>query len=420
MTTTATAHRFRALGDGVIGEILRSDGTMWSHAASLGTRFKGTEFTIDKGVVENFIRVFRTGYPQKIPIDYEHGTTNGATDAGQPVPKAGGVKELRGVYSVSDFDGDLKAAAEKLAERAGRPLDDPRNFGLWVRWSPTARALQMVKEGEYTEMSITFLDNLPHNVTCEDQGPALVAIALTNLPFLDDMLPVAASRAEGAHRAGTPSPKPREVTQMESLYRRLSARFGKPVATEDEADTAVATELSRRDEEIRKLTAHQQYATVVGAEIGETDPAKAAAKIRELKATADTARAATEASEASARELAADGILKNNEKRLTPALKDYFRPQLLSELKAGTKAGATLAEKAIAALPEITALSGRQSGADTGKNAPTDEDSILADRAEALMSENEQLKELAKTDRPKAYKQALRLAQKEIGTKQTA
>jgi hypothetical protein len=57
---------------------------MWSHAATLGTRYKNGFFTIDKPTIENFIRVFKTGYPQKVCVDYEHGDENDATDSGQP------------------------------------------------------------------------------------------------------------------------------------------------------------------------------------------------------------------------------------------------------------------------------------------------------------------------------------------------
>jgi hypothetical protein len=49
-----------------------SDGTLWTHAATLGTRYKQGFFTIDKATIENFIKVFKTGYPQKVCVDYEH------------------------------------------------------------------------------------------------------------------------------------------------------------------------------------------------------------------------------------------------------------------------------------------------------------------------------------------------------------
>lgn len=413
-----TAHRFHAMGDGVVGEIVRADGTIWSHGATLGTRFKGSHFTIDQGVIENFIRVFTTGYPQKIPVDYEHGMVNGATDAGQPVPKAGGVKELRGVFSVRDFDGDLKSAAEKLAERAGRPLDDARNFGLWVRWSPTARALQMIKDGEYTELSIAFLDHFEHNVTCEDQGPALVAIALTNLPFLDDMLPVAASRGDGAN----PGVSGQEQTDMAddrrpNMLARFAAALGKVFTTEDEAVSAAEAEITQLRTSVAQ---YRGLSEAVGASVGETDPVKAAAKITELKAAAESAKTATEAAQTTAREAAADKILSKHEKRITPATKAFYRKTIIGELAAGTAEDKTETEKVIAALPEHGITSLRQSGADTGKDAPTDPDSVLNERALALLAENEGLKELAKTNYSGALRKALQLAQKEIGTAKTA
>jgi hypothetical protein len=35
--------------------LVAADGTIWSHAATLGTRFKGDTFTIDRPTVENFV-----------------------------------------------------------------------------------------------------------------------------------------------------------------------------------------------------------------------------------------------------------------------------------------------------------------------------------------------------------------------------
>jgi phage I-like protein len=63
-----------------------------------------------------------------------------------------------------------------------------------MRWKPTARALAAIKAGEYTELSIAFDEDIPNNVDGEGQGFGLWAVALSTRPFLDDMLPVAASR----------------------------------------------------------------------------------------------------------------------------------------------------------------------------------------------------------------------------------
>lgn len=212
-----------------------------------------------------------------------------------------------------------------------------------------------------------------------------------------------------------------EDTKRPHMLARFAAALGKVFNTEDEAVTAAETEITQLRATVTELRPHKALSEAVTAAVGETDPVKAAAAVTALKATADSARTATEAAQKTAREAAADKILAKHEKRVTPATKEFYRASIVRELTAGVAEDKTETEKVVAALPEhgITAL--RKSGADTGKNAPTDEDSILAERADALMSENEQLKELAKTDRPKAYKQALRLAQREIGTKkQTA
>lgn len=408
----SASQRFTALTGEVSGDaVIRQDGTMWSHAATLGTRIKGSTFTIDKETIDNFVRVFTTGYPQKVPVDYEHGFTNGATDFGQPVPKAGDVLEMKGVYATSDFTGDLLDSAKKLAEKAGRDLTDERNLGLWIRWRPTARALRMISDREYSELSITFLSDLEHNTTGASQGPTIITIALTNLPFLDDMLPVAASRSAITPAGPAPST---EVTRMSKFMNSLSALFGKPVGTEDEAEAVIKASVQEKDTEITQLRQHKAFADVVAAEIGETDPAKAAVAIRELKQKATSAVTASEEATKRANETAADQIITANEKRIgTVALKAHFRSQLIAEFTAGKKPGETETEKVIASLPEATALK-QTSSTDTGNDAPTDRDSLINERANALLEEKPDLKALAQTDHNAAFKRALRIASSEI------
>lgn len=410
----STSMAFRVLsGEIPAGSaIALPDGSLWSHAATLGTRIKNTQFTIDKSTVDNFVKNFTTGYPQKVPVDYEHGTVNGATDFGQPVPKAGDVYELKGVYASTDFTGTLADAAKKLAEKAGRELADDRNYGLWIRWRPTARALRMITDREYSELSISFAENLPHNVTGAGQGPTLLSIALTNLPFLDDMLPVAASRS----RTTPASPdQPSEESLMNKFFNALSARFGKPVGTEEEATSALESTIDAKDTQIRELSAHKSYSDVVAAEIGETDPVKAIAAIRTLKQQATAATTASEEATTRANETAADQILTANEKRIgTVALKAHFRTQLLVELKAGKKPGETETEKVIATLPEATSLT-QKSTTDIGAgDAPTDRDSLIEIRAQALKAERPDLVKLAEKDERAAYKKALAIASSEI------
>lgn len=400
--------------------VLMADGTLWSHAATLGTRFKGTEFTIDQSTVENFVRVFTTGSPQKAPVDYDHASTTDDPEvrklrAQGQVPKAGDVLEMRGVFGPADFTGDLKTAAEKLAASAGRPIDDPRNLGLWIRWKPTARALAAVKAGEYTELSITFDEDWPNNVTGEGQGPTILAVALTNLPFLDDMLPVAASRGDGPSGAGDPrrptTSQEREMTTKLTMLSVVAALMGKPVTTEDEA----LTELSGLQPEITGL---REYRNVIGAELGETDAAKAAVKIRQLRADLKAAQDAAAAHQETAIATTVENALKEHEKALTVPLREMIGAQLTTELKAGAKLEETKAFKTLKSLTP-TGITERRSGADNGEGSAADSlDQKIDAKAKELMTSDAEVKELMNTQgRAAAFRLALVKADKALSTK---
>jgi phage I-like protein len=412
-TITKENFLYVAAPDLMSDTVMLGDGTMWSHAATLGTRIKGTAFTIDKATIENCIRVFRTGYPQKICVDYEHGTINGAADLGQPVPAAGQVKELKGVYAGADLTGELLATAKKLCEKVSRPLDDPRNFGLWMRWLPTARALQMVTQREYTELSIVLFHDMEHNVTGEGQGPAIFSIALTNTPFLDDMLPVAASRDNDRGTSTDLDESRNRPMPVPQVLQRAAALFGRAFTTEDEVMSATEDRITTLTRENETLKPFKAYHDAVIVEVAEPDPAKAATKIRELKATATAAQTAKEEQTKKTHEAERDKILLKHEKRLTPAQKDYFGPQLMVELTAGVKPGETKTEKVIESFPENKAL-GRKSAADGGQDAPTDRDARIALRANELLENDPALKRMAEKDDYGAFKKALARASSEI------
>lgn len=385
----AMAHRVTALTHLAAEQIVGADGSIWSHAATLGTRIKGSEFTIDQAVIENFITVFTTGYPQKVPVDYEHGTVSGATDFGNPVPKAGDVCELKGVYATADFTGELRTTAEKLASIAGRSLDDPKNLGLWMRWKPTNRALGMIKEREYSDLSIAFAP-VEHNVTGADQGEVLISVALTNLPFLDDMLPVAASlftvavrgdRSTPAAGASAATHAREEQIMSTKMLAAMTALTGKAVATEDEGVTAL-TALQA------ELPALRTYAKDVAAEIGEADPAKAVAKLKELKAQhAAHELAATQAKEAAIK-TSAEAKIKTYEKKLTVPMRALMLSQLVRELTAGTKLEETETVKALESMKDL-GITGRSSAADV------DDPNKAADPEQKQLA---RVKELIKTD----------------------
>jgi phage I-like protein len=405
-----TTIHFAALTSLAADSIVAADGTIWSHAATIGTRFKGTEFTIDKAAIENFKRVFETGYPQKVPVDYEHASTSADPEirrlrAEGKAPKAGDVLELRGVYAVSDFTGELRAAAEKLAQKAQRPLEDPKNLGLWMRWKPTRRALGMIQDGEYTELSIAFDEDLADNLTGKGQGPGLVAVALLNLPFLDDMLPVAASRDLGGSPA---APGQERITMSKTtMLAAAAALFGKPVSDEDQA----VVELTALQSELPRL---REFSGAVGKELGESDPAKAVAKVRELTAAVARHEQAAKDAQATAIKTTVEATLKEHESKYVPAMRPMLERELTRELTEGKVAKDTDVVKALSAAP-ATGITGRSSGTDLGGDATGNMDERLDREAKSLLATDPELKELAKTDYSRALDRAQDMAAKKIG-----
>jgi phage I-like protein len=394
--------------------LVLADGTIWSHAATLGTRFKGDSFTIDKACVENFVRVFTSGYPQKVPVDYEHASTTDDPEvrklrAQGMVPKAGDVVELQGVFAPSEFAGTLKDAAEKLSAQANRPLDDPRNLGLWMRWKPTQRALAAVKAGEYTELSIAFDEDLPRNTDGEGQGPGLWAVALLNTPFLDDMLPVAASRdtgrspaAPGSHEGGM-----KNLTVLSVA----AAVLGRAITSEDEA----LQELSNLGPQLVELKATQQFREVLAAEFSnEKDATKIVTTIRELRAKVANAEQA--AKDAKTKELKAtvDATMEKHKAKLTVPLRALMATQLTSELDAGKKLEDTDTVKALESMKTLGIFTQESSG-DAGA-AGTDDDDKLEARAQEILREDPVLSKKAAGDHYGAYMQALARADREMRT----
>lgn len=400
----AAAHSLTA-GEGLV----LADGTIWSHAATLGTRTKGTEFTIGAAECTNAVKVFTTGSPQKIPVDYDHGSTTNDPEirklrAQGGVPKAGDVLELKAVLSVADFTGELKTAAEKLSAQVGRSLDDSRNLGIWMRWKPTARALQSIKAGEYTELSIAFDEDLPNNVDGKGQGFGLWAVALLNCPFLDDMLPVAASRDTDPPPA-RPASREGQIMKV-NLLTALAAVIAVPVTTEEEA----VTELQRLQPE---MTRHREFATVIGTELAETDPVKAVKKIRELRAEVETFKATAKAAATAAAKTTAESTIKEYEKQINSVpLRAMLLRQLTGELENGKKLEESETLATLKSLPK-TAQFSQSTGGDVGEGL--EDDQKLDATARELMTTNPRLKALvAKGDDHEAYKQALLLAEKQL------
>jgi hypothetical protein len=368
------------------------DGTLWSHAATLGTFFYGeAEFTLDAEMLQSFVGNFAAGYPKKVPVDYNHETTRKDVNRAL-VPftrRAGEVVEVAAVTDPAQLNAAMqKQVADETARRAKlggpRALETVDPLGLWVRWQPTPNALAMVRDGEITEMSVTFFHDYPHNETGEGQGPTLVAVALTNTPFLDSMIPVAASRGAGGDPAVPGEESPTMSTPNNRFATALAVLLGREFDTDDEAVTAAKTKVTELTREVDAAKPKVQFATALSAELEESDPAKAVAAIRTLKASAKKATELEQKSKTEATAAKVEAVLLKHEKRI-PSVKarEMYAANLSRDLEAGQDLGKTDTEAVLATIPESAQLV-RKSASDNGAEVTFDRQ--LDARIEELMA----------------------------------
>jgi hypothetical protein len=306
-----------------------ADGTMWSHAAVLGdfTRGGGGSIALDAPAMRSFAQNFAKGYPKKVPVDYEHETVfkDPAHDAVPYTRKAGDVIEVIAVLAIADLNAAMqKQIADETARRTalgGPRATEPVNpLGLWIRWQPTTRALALVREGEVSEMSITFMSEMTAK-DGEEQGPTLLSVALTNTPFLDEMIPVAATRGTGGSPA---APADQEKTTMSTSTGRIAllaaVLAGRAVLTEEDAEKAISDKVTELKRENADLQPAKQFTEILSREIGETDPAKALEKVKSLKADVAKAEKASKDAKTEATAAKVEAVLLKHEKRI-PSVK---------------------------------------------------------------------------------------------------
>lgn len=402
--------------------LVAADGTLWAHACTVGQYTRGTVYNLDRATITNFVRNFTSGYPKKVPLDYEHSSISDdpvvrEARAKGDIPKAGDVVEMKAVFSAADFTGDLLEAAKKLTAKANRPLEDERNLGLWIRLKPTAKALAKVQAGELNDLSITFVDDWEDKSTGKGQGPTLLSVAMCMMPFLDDMLPMAASQGEAGGRrsydpgrVGDPaSTAPREehmTGRTINMLAAVAALVAQPVATDEEAVSAL-TALTPEIARLRKLGA--MVAERFG---GETDPDKVAAKLNELATQVTTFQAQAAAAKEKAIETEVEGALKEHEDKIVPAVRDIFKASLTSELKGGKPLKECPTYMALSTLPKH-GLTTQGSQADTrsteahGDNS-SDPDALLERKKEELLASDPEVKAL--TAKPETHQQGVDLA----------
>lgn len=118
-------------------------------------------FKITEEIIEKMVENYEAG-KRDVVVDYQHLSLDGGPD-------------------------DARAAGwtKKLVNKG--------KDGLWAIVEWTKKAAEMIKEKEYRYISPEFHLNYPDKETKKKQGATLLAIALTNRPFLEGMAPVALS-----------------------------------------------------------------------------------------------------------------------------------------------------------------------------------------------------------------------------------
>lgn len=165
-----TAH-----GDGVVIEMKSAEKAepVWIQIAKQG-EFRGHaagKFRMDAGTFTQIIANFNAQSNQFIPVDFEHASEQHPTEGSIP-------------YSGAPAQGWIT----KLELR-----NDGNLWGL-VTWGELARGY--IKKGQYKFLSPAIVFGAKDRVTGKPCGARLSSVALTNNPFLDGMMPVAAKRTE--------------------------------------------------------------------------------------------------------------------------------------------------------------------------------------------------------------------------------
>lgn len=146
-----------------------SDGEVWIQLAKPG-EFRGHgqgAFRLDSSVFSTLIDNFRANENGEIPIDFEH--------ASEMPPQAGSIP-----FSGAPAQGWIR----DLKVQDG-------NLMALVKWGELAR--DYIRKGEYKYISPAIRWKSKDRKTGAERGATLTSAGLTNQPFLDGMMPLAAS-----------------------------------------------------------------------------------------------------------------------------------------------------------------------------------------------------------------------------------
>lgn len=212
---------------------------VWIQLAKTGT-FKGHAsgpFELTPVTFDEIVRNFRSTSNRRIPIDFEH---------------------------ASEEDGSAGSIPQEGAPAQGWivDLDNRGRGGLWglVEWLEPARSY--IREGKYRFFSPAIRFNSRDRVTNEPIGARMSSGALTNSPFLDGMVPLAAKD----HTSGATTMNTMDQTMMSAndFMPRLRAALRVH-------DLASPTECADKIDQLREYCgmADHPHATVMGVALGD-------------------------------------------------------------------------------------------------------------------------------------------------------
>lgn len=244
---------------------VEGDGPKWIQIAIVGqwAGHPSGPFQLTVRHFDEIVRNFRATKNRKIPIDFEH---------------------------VSEMDPREGEVPTRGAPAQGWMIDlDNRGEieGLWALadWKEPARTY--IREEKYQFFSPTIRFNPKDPVTGERRGARLSSGALTNQPFLDGMMPVAAKDTDVAGEE--PAQKDEDIMTAEQIQKLLEekATLTARVAAADAEIAALKTSAAEVTLSLKDVTSKLEAAEKAAAETAEVIKTLSAEKALIEKQTVD-------------------------------------------------------------------------------------------------------------------------------------
>jgi phage I-like protein len=263
---------------------------------------------------------------------------------------------------------------------------------LWAEFEPTEPAREKIANREYRKTSADFLDDYRDKKTGKKWGAVLRGFALTNVPYIEGMQPLALGDAHGDARLFA------DYTKESSM--KTAEKLGLPA---DASDEQIGAAIDKLNSDAGKATTLSESLNAATGTIGEIRGVLNLAEDADGSAVVTSIRTLAEENASlkkKDREAAADKLL--NEAiaagKVAPAMKDTFREQLLSDNAAVADAAKAIIEKS----PKVIPLN--QKKADSSTPPELDREKLLDETITKKMKEDPKL----------TYGDALILAENEV------